>query len=126
MYSTSPASRRLASAPAVPVTVPPGVFQHPVKRWTLVVLVIFVATVSFSAVPVSAQMEAEKGPLTHDDYDAWKRISTDQIEDAGQQELLNWMCLAGAMQELGRKPKILDYVESYVFNSNKCLALFTP
>ena len=64
--------------------------------------------------------------LRDGDYDAWKRISTDQIEDAGQQELLNWMCLAGAMQELGRKPEILDYVETYVFNSNKCLALFSP
>ncbi|MEC8958812.1 MAG: extradiol ring-cleavage dioxygenase, partial [Chloroflexota bacterium] len=62
--------------------------------------------------------------LRDGDYDAWKRISTDQIEDAGQQELLNWMCLAGAMEELGRKPKILDYVETYVFNSNKCMALF--
>jgi len=64
--------------------------------------------------------------LRDGDYDAWKRISTDQIEDAGQQELLNWMCLAGAMQEMGRKPEILDYVETYVFNSNKCLALFSP
>ena len=64
--------------------------------------------------------------LRDGDYDAWKQISTDQIEDAGQQELLNWMCLAGAMQETGRKPEILDYVETYVFNSNKCLALFNP
>ena len=47
-----------------------------------------------------------------------------QIEDAGQQELLNWMCIAGAMQELGHQPQILDYVESYIFNSNKCVALF--
>jgi len=64
--------------------------------------------------------------LSDGDYDAWKQISTDQIEDAGQQELLNWMCLAGAMQETGRKPEILDYVETNVFNSNKCLALFNP
>ncbi len=58
------------------------------------------------------------------DYDAWRRVSTPQIEAAGQQELLNWMCLAGAMEELGQKPQIIDYVETYVFNSNKCLALF--
>ena len=58
------------------------------------------------------------------DYQAWSRISTAQVEDAGQQELLNWMCLAGAMDTLDYKPEILDYVETYVFNSNKCLAIF--
>ena len=60
------------------------------------------------------------------DYDAWRRLTTSQIEDAGQQELLNWMCLAGAMDELGRKPEIIDYYETYIFNSDKCLAVFKP
>ena len=36
------------------------------------------------------------------------------------------MCLAGAMEELDRKAEILDYIETYVFNSEKCLALFKP
>jgi hypothetical protein len=57
---------------------------------------------------------------------AWRRVSTSQIEAAGQQELLDWMCLAGAMEELDRKPEIIDYVETYVFNSDKCLAVFNP
>ena len=60
------------------------------------------------------------------DYDAWRRVSTTMIEEAGQQELLNWMCLAGAMAELERKPEIIDYIETYVFNSSKCMALFRP
>ena len=64
--------------------------------------------------------------LKDGDYDAWRRLSTAQIEEAGQQEMLNWMCLAGAMDELDRKPEILDYIETYVFNSQKCLALFKP
>ena len=34
--------------------------------------------------------------------------------------------LAGAMEELGRKPQIVDWVESWTNNSNKCLALFKP
>ena len=58
------------------------------------------------------------------DYQAWASISTAQIEDAGQQEMLNWMCLAGAMDTLDYQPEIVDYVETYVFNSNKCLAVF--
>ncbi len=64
--------------------------------------------------------------LRDGNYDAWRRVPTAEIERAGQQELLNWMCLAGAMAELGRKPEIVDYVETYVFNSDKCLALFKP
>ena len=64
--------------------------------------------------------------LKDGNYEAWRRITTPQIEDAGQQELLNWMCLAGAMEELKRKPEILDYIETYVFNSEKCMALFKP
>ena len=60
------------------------------------------------------------------DYEAWRKVTTSQIEEAGQQELLNWMCLAGAMEELGRKAEIVDYIETYAFNSNKCLALFKP
>ena len=64
--------------------------------------------------------------LKDGDYAAWSRISTPQIEDAGQQEMLNWMCLAGAMSELGRKPEIIDYYETYMFNSTKCFAVFPP
>jgi hypothetical protein len=38
--------------------------------------------------------------------------------------MLNWMCLAGAMQELGKKPVHTEFVESYVFVSNKVVAHF--
>jgi hypothetical protein len=54
----------------------------------------------------------------------WRELSTAEIEDAGQQEFLNWVCLGGAMHALGREPQILDYIESYIFNSDKCFALF--
>jgi hypothetical protein len=30
------------------------------------------------------------------------------------------------MTELGQKAEVIDYVESYVFNSAKCFALFPP
>ena len=58
------------------------------------------------------------------DYQAWSRISTAQVEDAGQQELLNWMCLAGAMDTLQYQAQIVDWYETYIFNSTKCLAIF--
>ena len=74
-------------------------------------------------------MEADRArfaELCNADWDAWRRITTEQVEASGQQEMLNWFCLAGAMEELERKPQIVDWVESWTNNSNKCLALFKP
>ena len=45
---------------------------------------------------------------------------------AGQQEMLNRFSLAGAMSELKRTPAWSTFIESYVFNSNKCFAIFKP
>lgn len=56
----------------------------------------------------------------------WGKLQLSQMEDSGQHEILNWVCLAGAMAELGQSAQIVDYVESYVFNSSKCFALFPP
>ena len=47
-------------------------------------------------------------------------------EASGQQEMLNWCLLAGAMEELGRKPDSCELVETWAFNSNKCFAVFRP
>ena len=30
------------------------------------------------------------------------------------------------MHALGREPVIVDYIESYIFNSDKCFAVFWP
>jgi Catalytic LigB subunit of aromatic ring-opening dioxygenase len=60
------------------------------------------------------------------DYKTWRERPLNAIEDSGQQEVLNWMCLIGAMNELGRRPTETSYVQSYIFNSNKCFAVFEP
>jgi hypothetical protein len=60
------------------------------------------------------------------DYATWRRHTIEQIEDSGQQEMLNWFCLAGAMAELGRKPDTAVFVETDIMNSNKVLATFRP
>jgi hypothetical protein len=57
-------------------------------------------------------------------YDTWRKTPLSDIEDAGQQEMLNWMCLVGAMAELGRKPDESTFIQSYLFNSNKVFATF--
>src|SRR5215475_9765589 len=46
------------------------------------------------------------------DYAKWRDTSLAAIEDSGQQEMLNWMCLAGAMAELGRPPTETAFVET--------------
>jgi len=57
---------------------------------------------------------------------AWRDLSLETIEDAGEQELLNWIPMAGAMYELGQKSSMTQFVESYLMNSCKAVALFPP
>lgn len=64
--------------------------------------------------------------LTAGDYDVWRNRSLHAVEDSGQQELLNWFCLVGAMAQLGRRPDRAEYFESSVMNSNKVIATFRP
>ena len=47
-----------------------------------------------------------------------------EIQGSGQHEILNWVCLAGAME--GRRAEILAYAETFTINSSKCVALFPP
>ncbi len=52
----------------------------------------------------------------------WRDLDARQMRASGQHEMRNWICLAGAME--GRRPRILTYAETYIFNSSKCVALF--
>ena len=76
--------------------------------------------------PDVASDRARLEELREGRYARWRELTQAQIEDAGQHEFLNWICLAGAMHALGRKAEIVDYVESYIFNSDKCFAIFRP
>ena len=37
----------------------------------------------------------------------WRELSAEALQDAGQHELLNWITLAGAMTELGKKAEVI-------------------
>jgi len=76
--------------------------------------------------PDNASDRARFDELASGKLSRWRELTTEEIEDAGQQEFLNWVCLGGAMHALGREPEIVDYVESWIFNSDKCFALFRP
>jgi hypothetical protein len=58
------------------------------------------------------------------DYGAWHRTPLKAVEDAGQQEVLNWFPLLGAMQEIGATLEWSEFVETTIFNSNKVFAVY--
>ena len=64
--------------------------------------------------------------LEKGDYATWHRYTTDEIEDSGQHEVLNWFCLLGAMEELGRKPDRSDFIETWAFVSPAVFAYYLP
>jgi hypothetical protein len=64
--------------------------------------------------------------LQKSDYKTWRERPLSAIEDSGQQECLNWVCLMGAMNALNRRPTETAFVETWIFNSSKCFAVYEP
>ncbi len=64
--------------------------------------------------------------LSAGNYDAWRDYPASSVEASGQQELLNWMCLAGALAELKRKPAETEFIDTWIFNSSKCFLSAPP
>ncbi len=60
------------------------------------------------------------------DYKAWRDYPGQAVEDSGQQEILNWMCLVGALSALGRKPQETGFVDTWIFNSSKVFLIAPP
>ncbi len=59
-------------------------------------------------------------------YEAWRNYTTHAVENSGQQEILNWMCLAGALSALERKPQVTGFVDTWIFNSSKVFLIAPP
>jgi hypothetical protein len=74
--------------------------------------------------PDLASDRARFEELRDGQLDLWRTLTTAQLEDAGQQELLNWVCLAGAMTELRRRPVWTDLAETYIYAAPKAFAVF--
>ncbi|SPM34841.1 extradiol ring-cleavage dioxygenase class III protein subunit B [Mycobacterium rhizamassiliense] len=62
--------------------------------------------------------------LKNGDYAKWQSTSAQDLIESGQQELLNWFCMTGAVAELGLELAWSDFVATDVFNSNKCFGVF--
>jgi hypothetical protein len=62
--------------------------------------------------------------LLDNDFDLWRRASVSGLEDSGQQEMLNWFALMGAMEHLGKSPSWSTFIATDVYNSNKVFAIY--
>jgi hypothetical protein len=63
--------------------------------------------------------------LVAGDLDTWRQYTLEDVEGAGQHELLNWFCLLGAMEAVSRPaPTWTRFVRSDVFNSNKVFCVY--
>ena len=51
----------------------------------------------------------------------WADLTNVEIESAGSQEFKNWICLAGVFPE--REARVVDYLDTWIFNSQKCFAV---
>lgn len=58
--------------------------------------------------------------------EAWRNYPAQAVEDSGQQEILNWMCLVGALSALERKPRETGFVDTWIFNSSKTFLIARP
>ncbi len=98
--------------------------------------VALIATASFShgfltekthyLYPDMPSDRARFAELAAGDYQAWRGLTPAALEEAGQHELVNWCPLMGAMDVLGQKPALSKLLESYLMNSNKCVAIMPP
>lgn len=64
--------------------------------------------------------------LTNQSYGRWRDTELADLERAGQHELLNWFVLVGFADQLGLTLEWSSFVETHLFNSNKCFAVFQP
>ncbi|MFB7089182.1 extradiol ring-cleavage dioxygenase [Streptomyces sp. NPDC056296] len=62
--------------------------------------------------------------MVEGDYATWEQTTTDQLIASGQQEMLNWFCLLGAVRELNLSVKWSELVTTHAFNSSKAFAAF--
>lgn len=86
----------------------------------------FLVDKTFRIAPDVAADRALYEALVAGDYATWRNHPLAKIEESGQQEVLNWFVLAGAMNALGAKLAWSEFVETWIFNSSKVAAVYAP
>lgn len=62
--------------------------------------------------------------LESGNHERWHGAKLADVEASGQQEMLNWFALLGAVEEAGLSRSWSEFVPTYIFNSNKCFASY--
>lgn len=63
--------------------------------------------------------------LVAGDFDTLRTVTSAEVVEAGQHEMLNWFCMLGAVEELGLQRDWSEMVTTDVFNSNKAFAQYS-
>lgn len=63
--------------------------------------------------------------MVRGEFEEMNKLTTAEVTESGQQEILNWYAMLGAVDELGLKLEWSTMVTTDVFNSNKPFAIFT-
>jgi hypothetical protein len=66
--------------------------------------------------------EARLAELRDSRHREWANLTLEQIREAGQHELLNWICMAGAMADASAD--VVTFAPTHIFNSTKVVATF--
>jgi hypothetical protein len=80
----------------------------------------FLTAKNYYLYPDTPADEALYAALLSGNYAAWRERTLAEVENSGQQEILNWMALVGAVSELKLKTAYNDFVTTTLFNSSKC------
>ena len=72
--------------------------------------------------PDRAFDQARVDELQNGEQLRWSNLTNQEVEEAGSQEFKNWICLAGVFPE--RQARVIDYLDTWIFNSQKCFAIF--
>jgi hypothetical protein len=84
----------------------------------------FLCDKTYRLYPDHSKDEALYDALVHSNYDYWRMLTTESLEDSGQQELLNWCVLLGGCEFLGKKIAYSNFIKTHIFNSNKVFAIY--
>lgn len=61
---------------------------------------------------------------TEGDFETWRKTPLEDLENSGQQEMLNWFAHLGAMERTASVLEWSTLIETDVFNSNKAFPIF--
>jgi hypothetical protein len=74
--------------------------------------------------PDTAADERLYEAMINRDFDALAKVTSQEVVDAGQHEILNWFCMLGAVDELCLERNWSELVTTDIFNSNKVFAVY--